>query len=93
MRSLGLDSQKYLELLAERSKKSRVYKSHQMTGLMLAEILNDPKHKALYMRLAKSYNAQELLILAKSLADRPHIQNRGAYFMRMLKELKKSLTL
>lgn len=89
MENFKIDSKKYFELLKERSKKSRVYKSHQMTGLMLAEILNDPSHKSLYMRLAKTYDAQKLLILAKGLADRTNIQNKGAYFMRMLQELKK----
>lgn len=89
MENFKIDAKKYLELLRDRSKKSRVYKSYQMTGLMLAEILNDPSHKSLYMRLAKSYDAQKLIILAKGLADRPSIQNKGAYFMRMLQELKK----
>ncbi len=31
----------YLDLLKDRAKKSKVYSSHQMTGLMLAEILKE----------------------------------------------------
>ncbi|MBI4991870.1 MAG: hypothetical protein HZB99_01515 [Candidatus Harrisonbacteria bacterium] len=75
----------YLELLRDRSKKSRVYKPHQMTGLSLAEILNDPEHKSLYMRLSKIYDNNELIRLAKNVAERKNIDNKGAYFMKVLK--------
>ncbi|MBI3046519.1 MAG: hypothetical protein HYY86_03240 [Candidatus Harrisonbacteria bacterium] len=75
----------YFKTLKERSKKSRVYQPHQMAGLILAEILEDPKHKSLYMKLAKKYDNNELLRLAKDLAERKNIENRGAYFMKMLK--------
>ncbi len=76
---------KYFELLKTRSQRSRVYKSHQQTGLTLADLLDDPKHKSLYMRLAKNFNNSDLIRLARSLADRKNIQNKGAYFMKMLK--------
>ena len=46
----------YVGVLKERSKTSRVYKPHQMSGLLLAEILDDPEHKSLYMRLSKQYH-------------------------------------
>lgn len=74
----------YLELLKERAKKSKVYSPHQMTGLMLAEILGDEKHKSLYIKLAKKYKADKLLTLAKSVAERKNVKNKGAYFMRLL---------
>ncbi|MDP3729731.1 MAG: hypothetical protein Q8R26_03240 [bacterium] len=74
----------YFKTLRERSKKSRVYTPHQMTGLQLAEILEDKDHKSLYMRLAKQYDNAELIRLAKNLAERKSIENKGAYFMRML---------
>jgi hypothetical protein len=67
----------YFKLLKERSKTSRVYKSHQMTGLTLAEILEDQEHKSLYMN-------HELIRLAKNLAERKNIENKGAYFMKIL---------
>ena len=82
-------SNTYFRKLRDRAKTSRVYKPHQMTGLMLAEILDDQDHKALYMRLSKEYDASDLLQLARSLEERKTIENRGAYFMRMLKGLEK----
>ena len=75
----------YIELLKQRAKESRVYAEHQMTGLMLAEILHDEKHKSLYMRLAKKHDKDMLLKLAKDVADRKNIANPGAYFMKLLK--------
>ncbi|HEY4496649.1 MAG TPA: hypothetical protein VI432_00685 [Candidatus Paceibacterota bacterium] len=81
----------YLELLKKRSKESRVYSPHQMVGLLIAEILGDEDHKSLYMRLAKNNNHDALIKLAKSVADRKNIKNKGAYFMRLWKsEIKNS---
>lgn len=79
----------YLEILKERSKQSRVYKKYQLTGLMIAEILHDDKHKALYIKLAKEHSQAKLLELAKGIAERQNIKNKGAYFMRMVQVLKK----
>lgn len=74
----------YLEKVKERSKESKVYAPHQLMGLELAEILNDPKHKALYIRLAKLHKSANLLAIAKSVAERKNIKNKGAYFMKLL---------
>lgn len=74
----------YIETLKKRAKQSKVYSPHQMTGLLIAETLSDPAHKALYIKLAKNGNANELLSLAKDVADRDNIKNKGAYFMRLL---------
>ncbi|MBI4033929.1 MAG: hypothetical protein HY378_00055 [Candidatus Brennerbacteria bacterium] len=74
----------YLETLKERQKESRVYRIHQATGLTLAEILEDEKHKSLYMKLAKVHDAQKLIELAKDVAARKNVRNKGAYFMRLL---------
>ena len=81
----------YMDRLKERGEGGRVTKSYQMTGLQLANILDDQKHKGLYMRLAKKYNNNDLMILAKDVADRPNISNRGAYFMKVFKENKNKL--
>ncbi|MDD5430770.1 MAG: hypothetical protein PHP03_00900 [Candidatus Pacebacteria bacterium] len=78
----------YFELLEERGKQSKVYKSYQATGLMLAEILNDNSHKALYIKLSKIHNSQFLIGLARKIAEKKDIRNRGAYFMKVLKEEK-----
>ena len=80
----------YLDLLKERVADSRVYFRHQSVGLELAEILKDESHKSLYMRLAKNYDHQALIGLAKDVADRKNIDNKGAYFMKLLAGLKKN---
>ncbi len=80
----------YLKNLSKRGKSSRAYSAHQSVGLELAGILNDAAHKALYIRLAKKYtDHHSLMILAKDVAGKPSVQNKGAYFMRMLHGEKK----
>ena len=74
----------YLELIRERGKRSRVYRQYQLVGLELAELLRDPAHKALYIKLAKERNADELRELARSVAGRKKVRNLGAYFMYLL---------
>ena len=92
MRPLNESSPDYFKSLEERSKKSRVYRSYQMIGLQLAEILGDLPHKALYIKLAKTRDAQELLRAAKTIAENPKIQNRGAYFMRVIALARRSFS-
>ncbi len=84
MRSLDDASDKYFEALKERSKKSRVHRSYQLVGLNLAEILHDSKHKALYIKLAKDHDSGKLLRIAKTVAEKSDIRNKGAYFMKVL---------
>lgn len=74
---------KYLGNLDERAAKSRIYQSHQLIGLELADILDDRTRKALYMKLAKQHNKQDLLGLAKRIAANDNIRNKGAYFMKV----------
>lgn len=73
----------YLNTLRERTKKVRVHKKFQFTGLAVAQLLNDEKHKSLYIKLAKKYDEQKLIILAKNISERKNIKNKGAYFMRV----------
>ncbi len=73
----------YLKTLRERASKSRIYRKYQLTGITLASILNDEEHKALYIKLAKQHDADKLLTLAKRIADKKNIKNKGAYFMRV----------
>lgn len=74
----------YLNILKERAKKSRVYKSYQFIGLTIAQLLNDEKHKSLYIKLAKEHNQSHLLGIAKDVAERKNIENKGGYFMKVL---------
>ena len=75
----------YLQGLAGRARESKVYSAHQMIGLELATILHDRFNKALYIKIAKTHSDhQRLLMLAKDIAGRQGVANRGAYFMRLL---------
>jgi hypothetical protein len=74
----------YLEKLKERGKNNRIVKRYQLIGLMIAEMLNDKEHKSLYIKLAKEKDEQELLSLAKKVAEMKNIERKGAYFMRVL---------
>lgn len=79
----------YIKTLVKRAKESKIYKPFQSTGLALAEMLDDPENKAIYMRLAKIYDNQELIRKARDIAERKNIDNKGAYFMKMLEEIRK----
>ena len=74
----------YLKTIKERTKKSHVYKKYQFTGLLIAELLNDEKHKSLYIKLAKKHPGDHLLAIAKDVAERKNIENKGGYFMKVL---------
>lgn len=71
------------------SRRNRVRYQFQELGLMLAEKLSDPRHKALYMKIAKN-EEQELVMdaLHYVLASPNATGNIGALFMWKLKELK-----
>ena len=81
-----LDREDYLQELRKRRKKSRVYTKHQLIGLMIADILDDKEHISLYIKLAKKGNKDFLLGTARDVADRDNVDNKGAYFMRILQE-------
>ena len=74
----------YLKTLKERKVTSRAYKKHQLIGLELALVLDDPGHKSFYIKLAKEKNAEMLFSVAKDIAQRRNVINKGAYFMRMI---------
>ncbi len=79
---MALDKE-YMQNLRERSKKSHVYKKYQMVGLMLSEMLHDEAHKALYIKLAKQHDQEDLMTVARNVADKINVKNKGAYFMRV----------
>lgn len=84
-----MEERTYFDILKERAKTSRVYQKFQLTGLLISQLLDDEKHKSLYIKLAKEGNQQRLLELARDISDRKNVKNKGAYFMRMLQILKK----
>jgi len=76
----------YMKTLKERNSESRVYQKHQQVGLEIAEILQDQEHKALYMKLARNGNVQRLYEIAKDVAEKDGVKNKGAYFMRIAEQ-------
>ncbi len=89
MQNINDASRGYLKTLFKRAKETRIYKPFQSTGLALAEILDDQENKAIYIRLAKIYDNDELIRKARDVAERKSVDNKGAYFMKMLKEIEK----
>jgi len=78
------EEKNYIETLKERAKKSHVYRKYQLTGLTIARLLNDEKHKSLYIKLAKKHPGDHLLAIAKDVSERKRIKNKGGYFMKIL---------
>ena len=64
-----------------------VSREFQTFALYLAEELNDYKHKAIYMRLAKTVHRSILEKALSFVADSKAI-NKGALFMWKLKQLR-----
>lgn len=67
-----------------------VSREFQTFGLHLTESLNDYKHKALYMKLAKTVD-RAILERALSFVIDSKADNKGALFMWKLKELRKGI--
>lgn len=64
-----------------------VTREFQTFGLHLTESLNDPKHKSLYMKLAKTVH-RSILEKALTFAIDSKAKNKGAIFMWKLKQLR-----
>lgn len=84
MQPIEKSKPEYFDELKRRANESRVYRDYQLAGLEIAQILDDLGHKSLYIKLAKKYGADKLLQLAKSIAEKRSIKNKGAYFMKIL---------
>ncbi len=76
----------YIGALKQRGAKARVTERFQLIGLEIAVTLQDLAHKALYIKYAKELGEQQMLSLAKDIAERRDVKNRGAYFMKVVKE-------
>lgn len=74
----------YMERIKTRSKDTRISKPYQLIGLEIADILDDRRHKALYIKWAKEKNPIELLRVAKEVEEKKDVKNKGAYFMRVV---------
>ncbi len=78
----------YIEKLKKRSQESRVYRKYQLIGLEIAQLLDDPGHKSLYIKLAKENSAEKLLRIAKEISQNKNVKNKGAYFMKVCQAVK-----
>jgi hypothetical protein len=86
---LTLNPKEYLQLIAKRSAQKRISHQFQLIGLEIAVLLRDTEHKSLYIKYAKEYGSGRMLSLAKDIADRRGIDNKGAYFMTVVENLRK----
>lgn len=68
-----------------------ISREFQSFGIYMAEELDDYKHRALYIKLAKT-NHRAILEKALSFVKDSNARNRGALFMWKLKELKSQTT-
>lgn len=83
---------KDIKKILEQKNKSRDYRnSHefQAYGNRLAEELNDSKHRALYLRLAKNEDRSLLERAREFVISQENVTTKGRLFMWKLSELKK----
>ena len=69
-----------------------VSREFQTFGLHLADVLDDYKHKSLYIKLAKTTH-RTILERALSFCIDSNAKNKGALFMWKLGEIKKEVKL
>lgn len=78
-------------------KKSKKYVKHEFQdyGLRLAQNLNDPEHKGLYIKLAKQENRNYLQKAYKFAVDYPGMEgkNKGKLFMWALGKIRRGESL
>lgn len=67
-----------------------VSREFQSFGVHLSEVLDDPKHKSLYIKMAKTEH-RALLEKALSFVVDSKAQRKGALFMWKLKQLKEEM--
>ncbi len=71
------------------SKKSRISKEYQSYGLYLTRLLNDQKHKNLYIKMAKNIERGILERAVSFISDANTVENKARLFMWKVKELRK----
>lgn len=73
----------------DREEKKYISREFQDYGYRLAEELDDLKHKALYIKLAKELPRPLLEEARNFVKDAPNVEHPGKLFMWKLTELKK----
>jgi len=66
-----------------------ISREFQTFGVHLSEVLDDPKHKSLYIKLAKTMH-RAILEKALSFVVDSNAKNKGALFMWKLTQLKQT---
>lgn len=89
MKAARVNPNEYLKTLEARGVPQRVTRPYQWAGLEIATLLHDLKHRSLYIKLAKEYDPALLFRIAKQVAERRTVRNKGAYFMTMLKDVRR----
>lgn len=69
------------------TKDKYISREFQSYGIYLSEELNDPKHKSLYIKLAKTVH-RSILERTLSYVSDSKAKNKGALFMWKLNQLK-----
>jgi len=65
-----------------------ISREFQQYGYELAEELNDLKHKALYIKLAKTHSRGHIETARSFVKDANNVKSKGRLFMWKLKQLK-----
>jgi hypothetical protein len=66
-----------------------ISREFQQFGIHIAEVLDDYKHRGLYIKMAKTIH-RSVLEKALSFASDSNAKNKGALFMWKVKELRKN---
>lgn len=67
-----------------------ISREFQSFGVHISEVLDDPKHKSLYIKMAKTMH-RSILEKALSFCADSNAKNKGALFMWKVQQLKKTL--
>jgi len=74
------------------NRKNYITREFQDYGYRLAMELDDEKHKALYIKLAKQYPRQILEQARNFIKDARNVKNKGRLFMWKIKKLKSEIS-
>lgn len=84
-----MQSIKQVLLKFDPTKDKFISREFQSFGVHLSEVLDDPKHKSLYIKMAKTIH-RAILEKALSFCADSNAKNKGALFMWKVQQLKKT---
>lgn len=83
-RSIGTILGKY----QQKTEDKYISREFQQYGYELAQELDDPKHTALYIKLAKDMPREQIEVARRFVKDATSARNKGRLFMWKIKMLK-----